>query len=158
MYNAEKEFEKTGLMLPPAPKPLGLYKPGMIVDGKFLYLSGHAPVLPDGSMIKGRIGEDLDPEEGKNAARQAGLTMLATVKASLGSLNAVRRVIKVFGMVNCTPDFVRHPYIINGCSELLAAVWGNDDGVGTRSAIGMVSLPDNMAVEIEAIFELQEYA
>jgi hypothetical protein len=156
MNNADEQFEKTGLSLPPAPRPLGVYKPSLVVDGKYLYLSGHGPVQDDGSLIKGRIGRDITPEEGKQAARQVGLTMLSTIKNSLGSLNKVKRVIKVLGMVNCSPEFERHPYIINGCSELFAAVWGDDRGVGTRSAVGFGSLPDNIPVEIEALFELED--
>jgi enamine deaminase RidA (YjgF/YER057c/UK114 family) len=156
MYNADEQFEKLGLTLPPATKPLGLYKPALLADGKYLYLSGHGPLQSDGSLIKGRIGSDMTPDEGKHAAYQAGLTMLSTIQSNLGSLNKVKRVIKLFGMVNCTPDFERHPYVINGCSELFAAVWGNDNGVGTRSAVGFASLPGNMPVEIEAIFEIQE--
>ncbi|MDR1500360.1 MAG: RidA family protein [Tannerellaceae bacterium] len=155
MCNAEEQFKKTGLSLPPAPKPLGVYKPSLVTDGKYLYLSGHGPVKDDGSLIKGRIGSELTAEEGHLAARQVGLTMLSTVRSALGSLDKVKRVIKVFGMVNCTPDYERHPYIINGCSELFSAVWGDDNGVGTRSAVGMGSLPDNIPVEIEAIFELR---
>jgi enamine deaminase RidA (YjgF/YER057c/UK114 family) len=154
MYNADEQLEKLGLKLPPAPKPLGVYKPCMVVDGKYLYLSGHGPVQDDRSLITGRIGRDITPEEGQLAARQAGLTMLSTIKENLGSLNKVKRVIKVLGMVNCASEFERHPYIINGCSELFAAVWGADNGVGTRSAVGFGSLPDNIPVEIEAIFEL----
>lgn len=154
MYNADEQFEKTGLSLPPAPKPLGVYKPSLVVEGKYLYLSGHGPVKEDGSLIKGRIGRDITPDEGKLAARQVGLTMLSTIKTGLGSLNRIKRVIKVLGMVNCVPEFERHPFIINGCSELFAAVWGDDRGVGTRSAVGFGSLPDNIPVEIEAIFEL----
>jgi hypothetical protein len=96
----------------------------------------------------------MDIEAGKLAARQVGLAMLATIRANIGSLNKVKRVIKVLGMVNCTPDFERHPYVINGCSELFAAVWGADNGIGVRSAVGMGSLPDNIPVEIEAMFEL----
>ncbi|OAV75305.1 putative endoribonuclease L-PSP [Bacteroidales bacterium Barb7] len=153
-HNADELFEKIGLTLPPAPVPLGLYKPALTVDGKYLYLSGHLPVQEDKSLIKGRVGLDLDMDAGKLAARQAGLTMLSTIKNHLGSLNKVKRVIKVFGMVNCTPDFAKHPYVINGCSELFATVWGTDNGVGARSAIGVSSLPDNIPVEIEAIFEL----
>jgi enamine deaminase RidA (YjgF/YER057c/UK114 family) len=156
MYNADEQFEKLGLTLPPAPKPLGLYKPTLVVDGKYLYLSGHLPVLEDGSLITGRIGKDIDMEAGKKAAQQVGLTILASIKANLGSLNKVKRIIKTFGMVNCTPDFEKHPYVINGCSELFAAVWGTDNGVGTRSAAGFGSLPGNVSVEIEAIFELEE--
>jgi len=153
--NADEQFAKLGLTLPPAPKPLGVYKPGL-VSGQYLYLSGHGPVQADGTVIKGRIGRDITPDEGKLAARQVGLTMLSTIKAQLGTLNRVKRVVKVLGMVNCTTDFERHPYIINGCSELFAAVWGSDEGVGTRSAVGLGSLPDNIPVEIEAIFELNE--
>jgi enamine deaminase RidA (YjgF/YER057c/UK114 family) len=96
----------------------------------------------------------LDIEQGKLAARQVGLAMLATIKASVGSLDRVKRVIKVLGMVNCVPSFERHPYVMNGCSELFAAVWGQEMGIGVRSAVGMGSLPDNIPVEIEAIFEL----
>ena len=148
-------FEKLGLHLPPAPAPLGVYKP-CLVDGKYLYLSGHGTVQSDGTLIIGRIGKDLSQEEGKLAARQVGLAMLATIKANLGSLDRVKRVMKVLGMVNCIPEFEKHPYIINGCSELFAEVWGPDLGVGVRSAVGFGSLPDNIPVEIEAMFELNE--
>ncbi|GHT03534.1 hypothetical protein FACS189440_12590 [Bacteroidia bacterium] len=154
MYNADEQFEKLGLVLPPAPKPMGVYKPSLI-DGKYLYLSGHLPVLEDGSQIKGRVGRDIDQEAGKLAARQVGLTLLASVKAKLGSLNKIKRVIKVFGMVNCTPEFESQPYIINGCSELFASIWGADNGVATRSAVGVCSLPGNVPVEIEALFEIE---
>lgn len=153
METPEINFAKLGLTLPPAPKPLGVYKP-CLIDGNYLYLSGHGTVMPDGSLIKGRIGADLDIDQGKLAARQVGLAMLATIKANIGSLNKVKRVIKVLGMVNCTPDFERHPFIINGCSELFADVWGEEKGIGVRSAVGMGTLPDNIPVEIEALFEL----
>ncbi|MDR1504736.1 MAG: RidA family protein [Prevotella sp.] len=152
-YNADEQFKKLGLTLPPAPAPKGVYKP-CIIDGKYLYLSGHGPVQDDKSLIIGRIGRELSQEEGKLAARQVGLTMLSTIKTNLGSLNKVKRVIKVLGMVNCTSDFEYHPYIINGCSELFASVWGEENGIGTRSAVGFGSLPDNIPVEIEALFEL----
>jgi len=151
--HAEEKLAALGLVLPPAPAPLGVYKP-CLVDGKYLYLSGHGPVQNDKSLIIGRIGAALDMEEGKLAARQVGLTMLSTIKTHIGSLDKVKRVIKVLGMVNCTPDFERHPYIINGCSELFAAIWGEENGVGVRSAVGFGSLPDNIPVEIEALFEL----
>ncbi len=151
----ESRFQKTGLTLPPAPTPMGVYKP-CLVDGRYLYVSGHGPLLEDKRFITGRIGEDMDMEEGKRAARQVGLTILATIKAHLGSLDKVKRVLKVLGMVNCTPDFRKHPYIINGCSELFAQVWGEENGIGVRSAVGFNSLPDNIPVEIEALFELHE--
>ncbi|MBC6368892.1 RidA family protein [Algoriphagus sp. AK58] len=153
MQTPELNFAELGLVLPPAPKPLGVYKP-CLIDGKYLYLSGHGTVKPDGTLIIGRIGEDMDIEQGKLAARQVGLAMLSTIKANIGSLNKIKRVIKVLGMVNCVPSFERHPYVINGCSELFAAVWGEENGIGVRSAVGMGSLPDNIPVEIEALFEL----
>lgn len=153
MENPEKNFEALGLILPPPPKPIGVYKP-FLIDGKYLYLSGHGSFKEDGSLIIGKIGKDMDILTGKMAARQVGLAMLATIKANLGSLDRVKRVIKVLGMVNCTSDFEKHPYIINGCSELFAAVWGPDNGIGVRSAVGFNSLPDNIPVEIEAMFEL----
>lgn len=149
----EAAFAQLGLSLPPAPQPLGVYKP-YLIDGKYLYVSGHGTVKDDKSLIIGRIGEDMDMDEGKLAARQVGLAILSTIRTNLGSLDRVKRVIKVLGMVNCTPDFERHPYIINGCSELFAAVWGEENGIGVRSAVGMGSLPDNIPVEIEALFEL----
>lgn len=153
MNTPEKNFADTGLILPPAPKPMGVYKP-CLVDGKYLYVSGHGTVKEDGSLIIGRIGVDLNKEEGKMAAQQVGLAILATIKANIGSLDKVKRVIKVLGMVNCEADFEEHPFIINGCSELFAKVWGEDNGVGVRSAVGMGSLPGNIPVEIEALFEL----
>jgi enamine deaminase RidA (YjgF/YER057c/UK114 family) len=153
MLTPEQHFEKLGLKLPPPPTPLGVYKPFLIVD-HLAYVSGHGTLKEDGTLIIGRIGKDLTIEEGKLAARQVGLAILATLKKNLGSLDKIKRVIKVLGMVNCTPEFERHPFVINGCSELFAAVWGDDKGVGVRSAVGMGSLPDNIPVEIEAIFEL----
>ncbi|MGN6491869.1 MAG: RidA family protein [Agriterribacter sp.] len=155
MENAtpEERLKNLGLVLPPAPKPMGVYKP-CLIDGKYLYLSGHGPVQEDQSLIKGRIGRDMDEEQGKLAARQVGLTMLATIKAHIGSLDNIQRVIKVLGMVNCTPEFEKHPFVINGCSELFATIWGEENGVGVRSAVGFGSLPGNIPVEIEALFEL----
>ena len=151
--NPQEKFDSLGLSLPPAPQPLGIYKP-YLVDGKYLYLSGHGPVQDDKSLIVGRIGEDMDIEAGKLAARQVGLTMLSTIVTNFGSLSKVKRVIKVLGMVNCTSDFLKHPYVINGCSELFAEVWGQENGIGVRSAVGFGSLPDNIPVEVEALFEL----
>lgn len=149
----EQRFEQTGLSLPPAPQPMGVYKP-FLIDGNHLYVSGHGPLQNDGKLIIGRIGESINMEKGHLAAQQVGLTILATIRANIGSLNKVKRVIKVLGMVNCTPDFEKHPYIINGCSLLFKAIWGEENGIGVRSAVGMGSLPDNIPVEIEAIFEL----
>lgn len=154
--NPESNFAALGLNLPPAPKPLGVYKPYLIVDNRWVYVSGHGTVQDDGSLIIGRIGQDMDVEEGKLAARQVGLAILSTLKTNLGSLNRIKRVIKVLGMVNATSDFERHPYVINGCSELFAKVWGEENGIGVRSAVGMGTLPDNIPVEIEAMFELED--
>jgi enamine deaminase RidA (YjgF/YER057c/UK114 family) len=146
-------LSKLNLKLPPAPVPLGVYKPFLIV-GRLVYVSGHGPVKSDGSLMVGRIGKDMDMEEGKAAARQVGLTILSTLKSNLGNLNRIKRVVKVLGMVNSTEDFTKHPYVINGCSEVFAEVFGEENGVGVRSAIGMGSLPENIPVEIEAVFEL----
>ncbi|HEY9045758.1 MAG TPA: RidA family protein [Ohtaekwangia sp.] len=149
----DQRFEELNLVLPPAPKPLGVYKPFLIV-GNFVYVSGHGTVQADGSLIIGRIGKDMTMEDGKLAARQVGLAILATLKANLGSFNKIKRVVKVLGMVNAVSEFERHPFVINGCSELFAQVWGEENGIGVRSAVGMGSLPDNIPVEIEAMFEL----
>jgi enamine deaminase RidA (YjgF/YER057c/UK114 family) len=146
-------LEKNGLKLPPPPAPKGLYKP-FLISGNFAYISGHGPILDDGSLIKGRVGKDLDADQAKAASRQTGLAILSTLKSNLGTLNKIKRVVKVLGMVNTTPNFEKHPYVINGCSELFAEVFGEDNGVGVRSAVGMGSLPENIAVEIEAVFEL----
>lgn len=151
----EANFAALGLTLPPAPMPLGVYKPGLKVD-HFYYVSGHGPVKPDGTLIIGRVGKDLTMEEGKLAAQQVGLTILATLKSQLGSLNKIKRVVKVLGMVNATDDFERHPFVINGCSELFANIWGEENGIGVRSAVGMGTLPDNIPVEIEVMFELAD--
>ncbi len=151
---ADERFKALGLTLPPPPKPLGVYKPFMIV-GDIAYVSGHGTVTDDGGLIIGRIGENIDMEAGKLAARQVGLAILATLKKNLGSLEKIDRVVKVLGMVNATLDFEKHPYVINGCSELFAAVWGHEKGVGVRSAVGMATLPDNIPVEIEAHFLLK---
>lgn len=142
------------LDMPPAPKAMGVYK-SLVLTGNICYLSGHGPLKSDGTLIKGRVGADLDQQAGYNAARQTGLALLATLQAQLGSLNKVKRVVKLLGMVNSTADFEQHPAVINGCSELFAKVWGDDAGVGARSAVGMGSLPGNIAVEIEAIFEVE---
>ena len=150
--NPESRIIELGLNLPPAPKPVGVYKPVLVVD-KTLYVSGQGPMKSDGTLIIGRVGENLDLEEGKMAARQAGLAMLSTIKNQIGDLNKIRRIVKVLGMVNSTPDFGQHPAVINGFSELMADVFGNENGIGVRSAVGMF-LPMNIAVEIEASFEL----
>lgn len=148
----ESRIEELRLVLPPAAKPVGVYKPVLIID-KFLYVSGQGPLRNDGSLITGRLGENMSLEEGKMAARQVGLTMLSTIKSKIGDLNKIKRIVKVLGMVNSTADFGQHPAVINGFSELMAEVFGEENGIGVRSAVGMF-LPMNLAVEIEAVFEL----
>jgi len=149
----EQRLASLSLELPPAPRPVAVYRPVVVVNG-LAYVSGHGPVRSDGSLIVGRVGSDLTLEEGQAAARQVGLALLATLRAHFGSLNAIQRVIKTLGMVNSAPDFLDHPKVINGCSELFAEVFGEEAGIGARSAVGMGPLPGNIAVEIEVIFEL----
>lgn len=149
----ESRLKELKLELPPAPKPVGVYRPVVIV-GIMAYVSGHGPIKTDKSLITGRVGADLSLDQGKAAARQVGLAILATLREHLGSLDRVKRLVKVLGMVNSAPDFLDHPKVINGCSELFAEVWGPENGIGARSAVGMGPLPGNIAVEIEAIFEL----
>ena len=151
--NAEARIVELKLELPPAPKPVAVYKP-LVIAGNLAYVSGHGPLKADKTLITGRVGSDLTLEQGKAAARQVGLAILATLRSQLGSLDKVKRVVKVLGMVNSSPDFFDHPKVINGCSELFAEVWGPENGIGARSAVGMGPLPGNIAVEIEAIFEL----
>ena len=149
----EDRFAKLNLVLPAAPKPVAVYRPVVVVQG-LAYVSGHGPLRVDGTWIEGRVGADLNLDQGHAAARQTGLAILATLRAHLGSLNRVKRVVKLLGMVNAAPDFQDHPKVINGCSQLFAEVFGEADGIGARSAVGMGSLPGNIAVEIEGIFEL----
>ena len=141
-----------GLKLPPPPPPAGLYKPVLVIDN-FLYVSGQGPMQSDGTLMTGRVGEDLNLGQGKLAAEQVGLTMLSTIQTHFGDIDRIKRVVKVLGMVNSTPDFGQHPLVINGFSELMADVFGNENGVGVRSAVGMM-LPGNIPVEIEAMFQL----
>lgn len=152
MTTIESKLEQLQLALPALPTSKGIYKRCVTV-GTQLFVSGHVSVNADGSFIRGKLGKDLDDEAGKRAARQCGLAILASIKDHCG-LDKIRRVIKILGMVNAAPDYETHPVIINGCSELFAQLWGNDNGVGVRSAVGMASLPGNVAVEIEALFEL----
>jgi len=155
MENLPSERIKAlGLILPPAPPPAGLYKPVLVVDN-FLYVSGQGPMKTDGTLMVGRVGDDLNLGQGKLAAEQVGLTMLSTIITHFGSVDKIKRVVKVLGMVNSTPDFGQHPLVINGFSELMADVFGIDNGVGVRSAVGMM-LPGNIPVEIEAMFELHK--
>lgn len=150
--NPELRIKELGLELPPAPKPAGVYKPVVVAD-KYLYVSGQGPIKSDGTQIRGKLGEDLELEQGKAAARQVGLTMLATIKAHYGDLGKIKRIVRTLGMVNSAPTFGQQPAVINGFSELMAEVFGEENGIGARSAVGMI-LPNNIAVEVEATFEL----
>ena len=152
MSQVEEKIKAMGLELPPAPPSLGIYYP-VVITGKHLYVSGQGPVQNNGELIKGKVGNDLSLEEGQVAARQVGLTMLSTIKAQIGDLGKIKRIIKTLGMVNCYPEFEQHPQTINGFSQLMVDVFGEELGKGARSAVGM-TLPGNIAVEIEAIFEL----
>jgi enamine deaminase RidA (YjgF/YER057c/UK114 family) len=151
----EQNFAALNETLPVIPTPKAIYKP-CLIDGKYLYVSGHVPIRPDGTRISGKVGQDIDAEEAQKIARLVGLCILSSIRNKLGSLDKVKRVIKVLGMVNATPEFEKHPFVINGCSELFAQIWGDDHGVGVRSAVGMGSLPDRVPVEVEAIFELHD--
>ena len=153
----QQRLAALALSLPPAPKPAGVYKPCLVVD-RLVYLSGHLPFLADGSLMRGCVGRDLDADGGKQAARQAGLAVLTTLLEAFGTLDRIERVVKIAGMVNCVPDFEKHPYVINGVSELFAEIWGPELGVGVRTAVGMGSLPAGVPVEIEAVFACAEPA
>ena len=152
--SAEARVAELQLELPPAPKPGGIYHPVLIV-GNLAYVSGHGPLRLDGTMISGRVGDTMSEADAFLAARQVGLTMLATLRRELGSLDRIERLVKTLGMVNSTPDFLNHPQVINGFSGLMVEIWGETKGRGARSAVGMGSLPSNIAVEVETIFELK---
>jgi enamine deaminase RidA (YjgF/YER057c/UK114 family) len=151
--SVEQKLSDLNLSLPVLPESKGIYKRCLIVEN-LLYVSGHISVKSDGTSITGKLGKDISDEDGKAAARQCGLAILSSIKDHLGGLEKIKRVVKILGMVNSTPDYEKHPVVINGCSELYVQLWGDENGKGVRSAVGMGSLPGNVAVEIEAIFEL----
>ena len=153
MASAEARIKELKLQLPPPPKPVAKYKPA-VQSGNMLYVSGHGPLRTDGTMVAGKVGTDLTPEQAKDAAKLVGLAILSSARNTLGSLDKIKRLIKTLGMVNGTPDFTKQPMVIDGFSELMAEVFGEDAGVGARSAVGMGSLPGNIPVEIECIFEV----
>ena len=152
--NLSAKLAEWNIELPPAPEPKGVYRPLVVID-RLAYTAGHLPVEPSGELLSGRIGDCLDVEAGRRAAMLAGLGILATLRRQLGSLDRIGRVVKILGIVNCTADFVQQPAVLNGCSELFAEVFGPEDGVGARSAIGTNSLPLGVPVEIEAVFEIR---
>ena len=151
---AEARVAELKLELPPAPKPVATYLTA-VRHGDLLYVSGHGPLRPDGTLMLGKVGADLDVAGGQAAARQTGLAILATVRSHLGSLDKVVRLVKVLGMVYSTPEFTDHPKVINGFSDLMVEVLG-ENGKAARSAVGMGSLPGGMAVEVEAIFQVKD--
>jgi enamine deaminase RidA (YjgF/YER057c/UK114 family) len=154
MSSPEARLAELKITLPTPPKPMAKYKPAVLL-GNVLYVSGHGPAKGDPALMAGKLGGGLTVEQGKACARLVGINILATVKATLGSLDRVKRVVKSLGMVNGVADFREQPAVINGFSELMAEVFGEDAGVGARSAVGMGSLPNDIPVEIEVIFEVQ---
>lgn len=152
--SAEEQVKKLKLELPPVKKPSNTLVSAVRV-GDMLYVSGTGPTKADGKAWTGRLGQDMKVEEGNKAARQVGLQILSIVKAELGDLDKVQRLVKTLGMVNATPEFKQHPQVINGFSDLMVEVFGPDAGKGARSAVGMASLPGGIPVEIEAIFQLR---
>lgn len=151
---ADARIAELHLMLPKPPKPVATYLPVVRVN-ELIYVSGHGPTRHDGTTIKGVVGADLTEEEGTQAARVVGLAILASVRNYLGTLDRVVRLVKVLGMVNAAPTFENHPKVINGFSDLMVEVFG-EAGKGARSAVGMGSLPNKIAVEVEAIFEIKD--
>jgi enamine deaminase RidA (YjgF/YER057c/UK114 family) len=150
----EKRIQELHITLPTPPVPVAKYRTAVLV-GNMLYVSGHGPAkVTDKTPMTGRLGEDLKTEQGVECARAVGINILATVKKALGSLDKVKRLVKTLGMVNSTATYLEHPKVINGFSELMAEVFGEENGVGARSAVGMGSLPGNIPVEIECIFEV----
>lgn len=149
----EKKLKALGIELIAPTKPVANYVKA-VRTGNLIFLSGHGPSKADGTSIKGKVGADLTVEEGKEAARITAISLLSTLKAEVGDLSKVKRIVKVTGMVNCAPDFYDQPQVINGCSDLLVEVFG-DKGKHARAAVGMVSLPSNIAVEIEMIVEVE---
>jgi enamine deaminase RidA (YjgF/YER057c/UK114 family) len=149
---AEERLAALGLELPAPPPPVGTYV-AAVRSGPLLFVAGHGPVRPDGTMVRGKVGRDLDLAGGREAARLVAIGLLATMRRELGSLDAVRRIVKILGMVNCAPGFNRTPAVIDGCSDLLVDVFG-EAGRHARSAVGMAELPFDIAVEIELVAEV----
>jgi enamine deaminase RidA (YjgF/YER057c/UK114 family) len=150
----EQKLKELGLQLPPASKPIANYVK-YVRTGNLLFLAGHGPTKADGTNIVGKVGKDLTVDQGYEAAKITALSLIATLKDALGGdLSKVKRIVKVNGYVNCLPDFTEQPKVINGCSDLLVAVFG-EKGKHARAAMGMVALPNNIAVEIELVVEVE---
>jgi len=151
--DVEKKLKELGITLPASPKPIANYVKA-VRSGNLVFLSGHGPSNPDGTSITGKVGKDLTVDQGYDAAKSAGLNLLSSLKAEIGDLNKVKRIVKVLGMVNCTENFMDQPKVINGFSDLMVAVFG-EKGKHARSAVGMYALPMNISVEIEMIVEVE---
>jgi enamine deaminase RidA (YjgF/YER057c/UK114 family) len=149
----DKKLKELGIELSAPVKPIANYVKA-VRTGNLLYLSGHGPTKADGTNITGKVGKDLTIEQGYDAAKQVGVAILSTLKAELGDLNKVKRIVKVLGMVNCTENFIDQPKVMNGFSDLMVAVFG-EKGKHARSAVGMYALPSNIAVEVEIIVEVE---
>lgn len=149
---AEQKLKELGLILPPPPKPVANYAP-TVKTGNLLFVSGHGPYDDGKTKISGKVGQELTVEEGYQTARNVALNCLASIKATIGDLDKVKRFVKLLGMVNCTEDFKDQPKVINGCSDLLAAIF-EEAGKHARSAVGMQALPNQIPVEIEMILEI----
>jgi enamine deaminase RidA (YjgF/YER057c/UK114 family) len=151
--SVENRLKELGIQLPPPPKPMGNYVPGVLA-GDLLFMSGCGPRRPDGKAITGKVGGALTTEQGYEAARVVGLNMLANIRTVLGTLDRIERVVKVLGMVNCTPEFSEMPKVVNGFSDLFVELLGEERGRGARSAVGMGSLPAQIAVEVEMVLKV----
>ena len=151
--SAEKRLEELGIELPPAATPIGNYVT-TVQTGNLIFTSGHGPGRGEGPLYKGQVGTDLTAEEGYASARQVGLCLLATLQSALGSLDRVKRIVKVVGFVNSAPTFTEQPSVVNGVSDLLVSVFG-DNGRHARSAVGMVQLPGSIPVEVELVIEIE---
>ena len=151
--SAEQTLKQRGIVLPDLPSPKGTYVPAVLHNG-VLYLSGQGPLLENGEFACGIVGRDFTLEQAYQHARRTGLVLLSAARATLGSLDRVERVLNVYGMVNAVPDFIDHPKVINGCSDLMVEVFG-EAGRHARAAVGMGSLPMKISVEITAIFAVR---
>lgn len=150
----DEYLQQHNLQLPPPPKSIGIYKPALVVEN-MCYTSGHLPIKGDGSLFLGSVGHHVDLETAQEAARQAGLAILATLRTQLGSLNRIERLVKLLGMVNSSDSFTQQPQVMNGCSQLMSDIFGPENGIGARSAIGVNALPAGVTVEVEGIFLLK---
>ena len=152
-YDPESKLKELGIKLSNPSNPVANYV-NVVRSGNLLFLSGKGPLKDDGNYIKGKVGTDLTIEQGYDAARLTGINQLSVLKSTLGNLKKVKRIVKVLGMVNCSSEFTDHPKVINGYSDLMVEVFGQK-GKHARAAVGMVSLPSNIAVEIEMIVEIE---